>query len=229
MLVFAEIKNLYVDRDEHNAQQFLISQNIAAQGQTLSGIARNIQLSFAAVKPNRSPSTEAPRTVPRHHDSSEQSKQPVVINIAPPYGNLRERAIQLSQGLYGLLSRQQQDQQAMFAGSDAAYAQAVSHERVIKLSWEYFAYFDSQVRQIRDDFAKLNLRDHDLESIMRSIDEMDALTAKTHSQPDWKSSCCDGGDGSSRLNGFGEQAAVELISHLGWHSKCGAISNLYAA
>lgn len=185
-LMFAEIKNLYVDRDEHNAQQSLISQNLAAQGQTLSGIARNIQLSFASDRPSRTLATEAHRTTSRHHESVGQPEQPVVVNVGPAYGNLRERTIQLSQGLYSLLARQQQEQQAMFGGADAAHAQAIAHEMVIRLSWEYFAYFDSQVRQIRDDFAKLNLRDNDLESIMRSIDELDALNAKTNRQADWK-------------------------------------------
>ena len=123
----------------------------------------------------------------RHRDSSKTSTQPNVINIAPAYGNLRDRTIQLSQELYGLLSRQQQDQQALFGGANARDPKVISHQMANKLSWEYFAQFDGQVRQIRDDFAKLNLRDQKLEEIMRHIDQTNETEAKTNSRElDWK-------------------------------------------
>jgi hypothetical protein len=186
LLMTAEIQNLYKDRDEHTAQQSLISQNLGAQGQTLSGIAQNIHLSLQLLHQKNAPLTQAGRRPGIPH-TREDSKEPAVINIVPAYGNLRERAIQLSQDLYGLLSKEQQDQQRFLAGSaDASRFPEAVNLSVIRLSKRYFDTYDVQVRQIRDDFAKLNLRDKEIEEVMRDIDQMDAVTAQTDRPPDWK-------------------------------------------
>jgi hypothetical protein len=177
LLMLAEIRNLYVDRDEHNKQQALISQSIAQQGQMLSGVAQNIQLSLSFSSIARELSSLKPQ--------GNSHQRPPVITVAPAYGNLRERTIQLSQELYGLVSGQQQWQQQELAAADAKQAVAIVHMSTERLSWEYTNSFESRVNQTRDDFAKLNIRDSGLEAMIKSIERIDALDAQFNRQRDW--------------------------------------------
>jgi len=187
IIMSSEIRNFYTDRDEHNAQALTLlnalnqqGTTLGEQGQTLSGMAKNIQLSFDSITSRESALTKSLNTIQSQSvhappQSAAAPPSPGVVVIKTPYGNLRERALQLSQQLYGLVGEEQQDIQEKSAGATPSTAEAISHEAVVRMSERYFDLYDVQVRQIMEDFAKVNLRNTELQEIMRSISALDKV------------------------------------------------------
>jgi hypothetical protein len=190
ILMILEVRNLYQDREEHNHQQVLLSTSIGQQGQTLQGMAQNLQLSFSSISTTQASLSQTLASL-NMQSKGESSKElvprpPPEIMISASYGNLRERAINLSQELYRLTSQQQQETQAALSKAEPSKSTSIVDFYTNKLSIEYSWSYEDRVKQIRDDFAKLNIRDTDLEEMLKELADQEEMEKKYPMTSSWK-------------------------------------------
>jgi hypothetical protein len=107
------------------------------------------------------PSANGHHQAPPHRSKVETPAAPPPVVIAPSYGNLRQRATDLSGGLRGLLKRHP-------ATHDPNEVLRTAHQ----VSDEYIQSYDHEVRQVIADFAKHDIRDPGLDKIMGSVSGM---------------------------------------------------------
>jgi hypothetical protein len=89
---------------------------------------------------------------------SNNSASPTCVALEATYGNLRQRAKDLSDGLRGLLKRHP-------TTNDPNEVLRTVHQ----VSDEYILSYDHDVRQVIEDFGKINIRDPALDRIMAAF------------------------------------------------------------
>ena len=103
---------------------------------------------------------------------SSNSASPACESVEARYGNLRQRAMEdLSQGLNLLVNRRAAIDQITPNMTGDQRNSAISSS-VRRLSGEYIRRYDTDVRQVIEDFGKLNIRDPELDQMMSRIAEL---------------------------------------------------------
>jgi hypothetical protein len=166
-LLLIEVRAIDKDRAENNAAQ-------REERGILTGMATNIQLSFQAIGAQE---TYIVAHLPTGLSVKTPSRMPAprvpppVVAVGPSYGNLRQQAIDLSQQLYFLLNKEQQQKNSIPPNATNEQILAAINTAVTRMSRDYIIQYHDQVLQVVGDLAKLNFRDRNIDQVLASIDQ----------------------------------------------------------